>query len=257
MNLSVLLSWCLCLALLGAGCALQASRRPDWHYRDGVEGLLQLSQAGLEGMEDLTAEASITFRQGGQQERGTALFLFKNPDLLRVEVRGPLYSHVFTVLLEADSLTVYGAEGAWKGLARGPLLMRLTGIDLGLYDLKYALWGLIEPGAIDSSRTIEYPRADRVIVPIRDSFLARRVWLDLHRGFVIREEILLPDGAVLLRRELHDYGRVGHLYLPHRVEIHQGETSLILEFRTYIPDKDIPEKSFTQGIPLDRLQRVE
>ena len=251
--------WCPCLLVwLVVGCAPQQPLlRQDWHHRDGIEAFLGLAAADIQGLEDLRAEASITYQQAGRKERGTAVLLFKSPDLLRVEVRGPFYSHVFTALLQADSLIVFGSDGAWKGAARGSLLLQLIDIDLGLYDLRYALLGLVEPGRIDSSRQIEYPRADRAIIPLQGGHLPRRIWVDLHRGFTTREEIAFPDGEVLLSRRLKDYQKVGRLYLPGRVEIRQDEASLVLEYRNYIPDKGVPDKSFTQGIPLDRLQRVD
>ncbi len=248
--------WFLCL--LVAGCASQPPLlRQGWQPREGIETLLGLVAADFQEIGDLTAEASITYQQAGQKDRGTAVLLFKSPDLLRMEVRGPLFSHAFTALLQADSLTIVNKAGAWKGSARGALLMLLTPMDLSFYDLRYALLGLVEPGRVDSGRKIEYPRADRAIVPLEGGTFPRRVWIDLYRGFITREEVAFSNGEVLLSRELKDYQEVGGVYLPGRVEIRQGEADLILEYRDYIPGKGIPEEKFTQGIPLDRLQRVD
>jgi outer membrane lipoprotein-sorting protein len=248
----------LCLALLVAGCAPQQPLlRQGWNHQEGIEVLLGLAAADFQGLADLKAEAEITYQQAGRKDRGMAVILFKNPDLFKMEVRGPFYSHVFTALLQADSLTIVNREGAWRGSARGSLLWQLTYIDFGRYDLRYGLLGLVEPGRVDSSRALEYPRADRVIVPLRGSGFARRVWIDLYRGFITREEITFADGELLLSRELKDYQEVGGIYLPRRVEIHQGEVDLILDYRKYFADRGIPDEHFTQDIPLERLQRVD
>ena len=251
-------SWFLALALLVWGCATQRSlQRQNWNHQEGVEALIGLTAADLQWLRDLKAEARITYQQAGQKNSGTAVILFKNPDLLKIEVRGPLYSHVFTALLQADSLTILSGEGAWKGAAQGSLLWRLTEIDFGSYDLKYAILGLVEPGRIDSNRAREYPRADRVIVPLWGSAYCRRLWIDLQRGFISREEITFADGNLLLSRELKDYQEVGGIYLPRQVEIHQGEVDLILEYQNYLANRGIPDEHFTRDIPQGRLQRVE
>ena len=247
----------LLLVGLGTGCAPRPLVRHDWRHGDGIGSLLEISAADLSELGDLRAEAGITYSYGGRRERGAAVLLFSSPDRLRLEVRGPLYTPVFTALLDGDSLTVVARGGAFKGAARGPLLLRLTDIDLGLCDLRHALLGLVEPGRIDTNQAVEYPRADRAIVPLRADGLRRRLWVDLQRGLATREELALPDGYVLLRRELQQYRRVGDAYLPHRVEIHQGEAVLVLEYREYVTGPAVPAASFAPGVPPDQVQRVD
>ena len=255
---SVNFPWLLGLALLLGGCATQRPlQRQDWNHQEGVEALLELAAADLQQLRDLKAEARITYQQAGQKNSGTAVILFKNPDLLKLEVRGPLYSHVFTALLQADSLTIFNGEGAWKGAAQGSLLWRLTEIDFGSYDLKYVLLGLVEPGRIDSQRPPEYPRADRVIVPLLGGAYLRRLWIDLYRGFISREEITFAAGNLPLFRELKDYRDIAGIYLPRLVKIRQGQVNLVLEYQSYLANGGIPDEHFTRDIPLERLQRVE
>lgn len=216
--------------------------REGWRAANGPANLLALAVAPLAELKDLTAEASIELRQGEVRERGTALLQLINPDLFRVEVRGPFFTHIFTALLDGDSLTVYGraVDPPLKGAAHGHLLAALTGLDLGHYDLRHALLGLVEVAAI--AGPVEYPRADRAVVSLVGG---RRVWLDLHRGLVLRERGELAGGDSLLR-ELEQYQRVGELYLPRRVEIRQGEVLLALDYKSY---------AFNRGLVADKLQR--
>ena len=249
------------LALLIFSCAPPPPPlRQDWRLEQGIAALLDLSIAQLEQVEDLTAEASIAVRYEGGEERATALIQFKNPDLFKMEVRGPFFSHVFTALLRGDSLMAYGSGvgGNWKGTAGGPLLAYLTGLDLHGYDLRYALLGVVAPGRVDSSRVVEFSWADPAVVPlVAEDGWVRRIWVDLHRGFVMRERIELAEGVLLLDRRLLDYRQLGELYLPARVEIRQGETSVILDYRKYSLNKGIPEDRFLRGIPLDQMRRVD
>ena len=248
------------LTLLIFSCAPPPPLRQDWRPEQGTAALLELSIAPLEQVEDLTAEASIAVSYEGGEERATALIQLKNPDLFKFEVRGPFFSHVFTALLRGDSLTVHapGAGGNWTGAADGPLLAYLTGLDLRGYDLRYALLGAVAPGRVDSSRAIEFPRADRAIVPlVAENGQKRRIWVDLHRGFVTRERIELGEGGTLLDRRLLDYRQLGELYLPARVEIRQGETTIVLDYKKHALNRGIPEKRFFQGIPRQQMHRVD
>ena len=50
--------------------------------------LLGRAAADLQGLRDLKAEARITYQQADQKNSGTAVILFKNPDLLKLEPFG-------------------------------------------------------------------------------------------------------------------------------------------------------------------------
>ncbi len=213
--------------------------------------MIRASVAPFAGLRDLTAEASIELHQGKVRERGTAILQLINPDLFRVEVRGPFFTHIFTALLEGDSLTVYGraVDPPLKGAAHGHLLAALTGLDLGQYDLRYALLGLVEEGPVVGPP--EYPRADRAIVPLRGG---RRLWLDLQRGLISREGSAQAGGDSLFR-ELKKYQRVGELYLPRRVEIRQRDVLLALNYKNYAINNGLSVEQLLQGMP-SNLVRV-
>ena len=248
--------WIVIPLLLGLACAPRPPLvRHDWVPDEGIGAVLQRSAASLAALDDLRAEARITFRQQGRRQRATALVLFKAPDRFKVEVRGPLFTHVFTVLIEGDSLTVYSGGQAWKGGCGGPLLGSLAGgLDLGGYDLRYALLGLVEA---DSLRSVEYPRADRGIASVGADGLERRLWVDLHRGFIAREELMLADGVPLWRRHLRQYRRVGDVYLPREIEIVQGETAVELKYKEYAFNRELEDKHFALEIPDEQIQRLD
>jgi outer membrane lipoprotein-sorting protein len=243
-------SWGVGLCALVLACAPPPVSREGWRASEGPEALLARSIEPLSGLEDLTAEAAIELRQGKVRERGTALIQLVNPQLFRIEVRGPFFTHIFTALLEGDSLTVYGraVDTPLKGAAHGHLLAALTGLDLGQFDLRYALLGLVEPGSVIGP--VEYPRADRAVVSLGGG---RRVWLDMHRGFARRETVTLPGGDSL-RRELKEYQRTGSLYLPRRVEIRQRDVSLTLEYKSYAFNRGLDAEQLQRGIPQNAVR---
>jgi hypothetical protein len=234
--------------------------RQDWRPEQGFEALLEVSAVPFERLEDLTAEAEIVVRRAGEEERATALVQLKNPGLCKLEVRGPLFNHLFTALEHQDTLLVYGegVGGSWKGPADGSLLVSLTGVDLHGYDLRYALLGVVAPGRVDPEREVEYPRADRAVVPlVVENGRARRIRVDLRRGFVVGEEIEATAGEERLSRELGDFRPLGSLWLPGRVEIRQGEITVILEYRRYAVDRQVPAERFFQGLPAGPMRQVD
>ncbi len=249
----LLLLLCLCLA-----CAPPPEVRRNWHQADGLPALWHLFEGEVAGLESLTAEADVELRQGDLRERATALVMIKGEDLFRFEVRGPFYSHVFTAIQEGDSLTVYGPAvgGAWKSSARGTLLAQLTGIDLGAYSPARALLGLVEPGVDSAAVEVEYPRADRAVVTFAEGEGHRRLWVDTHRGLVLRERIEGPSGMLLVERTMAEYARVGAALLPRRVEIEQGSTRISLRYKRHDVERALRAEDVVHGIPNGDLRRV-
>ena len=230
------------LCALALACAPPLVVREGWDAAQGPAALLAAS-ASLTQFADLTAEAAIELQRGKTRNRATAVVQLVNPDLFRLEVRGPFFTHIFTALLEGDSLTVYGRgmDLPLKGTVRGRLLTTLTGLDFGAYaTLRYALLGLVEPSSIVEA--VEYPSTDHAVVALTGG---RRAWLDLRRGLVLRESIPLPEGDVLIR-ELKEYRREQALYLPRRVEIRQADVSLVLAYKSY---------AFNSGLDASQLQQ--
>lgn len=237
------------LCALALACAPPLVVREGWDADQGPAALLAAS-ASLTQFADLTAEAAIELQRGETRNRATAVVQLVNPDLFRVEVRGPFFTHIFTALLEGDSLTVYGRgmERPLKGTVRGRLLTTLTGLDFGTYDLRYALLGLVEPGSI--VEPVEYLHTDQAVVALTGG---RRAWLDLRRGLVLRDSIPLLEGDALVR-ELREYRRQDALYLPRRVELRQADVSLVLAYKSYAFNTGLDASQLQQGLPAEAMR---
>lgn len=244
------LRWGCLLALVSCAPLL----RQGWSPAQGATALLERCGSEPARITDLKAAAELTLIQPGQRQYASAALLFKPPDLFRVEVRGPLFVHLFTALLRGDSLVVGAGDGSWRGGPfSAPALTRRWGLDLAGYDLRHALLGLVTPAPLDS---LIQSQPDRCLAYLAGT-PSRRLWLDTRHGFITGEELLTPAGAPGLVRRLQDYQRVGEVYLPRRVEIRQGERALILEYRSWELDTGLGEGAFTRGIPLDRLEPLE
>ena len=248
----------LLLAIL-AGCAPAQLARHDWIPPGRPEQALLLAQSGLAVFDDLKAEAKITFRQGRTRNTATASILYLNPDLFRVDVRGPLYRHLLTLLQRGSHVTAMAGEETWQGEATGPLLSRLTLFELGEYDLRYALLGLLWSGEVGVGEvsdlgisSISYPRADRAIIHLTSASGERLVWLDLQTGFVLREQ-LRAHGRTVWTRELADYIELqtggGRLYLPRKITFEQGDLGIELEYKNYRVDEGLTAQTLEAGVP--------
>ncbi len=219
-----------------------------------------LAHSGLAAFADLTAEARITFRQGGSRRSATASILYLKPDLFRVDVRGPLYAHLLSLLLRGSHVTAVAGKETWQGEATGGLLSSLTPFELGDYDLRYALLGLVWPGDDDTEvetrlgiSDISYPRADRAMVRLVGGRGGERlVWIDLQNGFVLREQ-LRSRGHIVWTRELGGYVELqttsGPVYLPGNITFEQGDVGLELEYKNYRVDEGLSAKTLEAGIP--------
>lgn len=249
------------LVALGACAPSSQLVRQSWTPQGGPENALLLAQSGLAAFEDLTAEARITFRQGRTRRTVTASILYLKPDLFRVEVRGPLYRHLLSLLLRGAHVTAVAGKETWQGEASGGLLSSLTPFELGEYDLRYALLGLVWPGddvtgAGGASRlgisNISYPRADRAIVQLVGGGGERLVWIDLQNGFVLREQ-LRWRGHTVWTRELGAYVELqtarGLVYLPGNIIFEQGDVGIELEYKNYRVDEGLSAKVLEAGIP--------
>jgi hypothetical protein len=226
----------------------------------GYEQLLEAPLGRLGQLQDLTAEARLTVRANGREQRATALVQMIMPDLMKLEVRGPFFSHILTVVLVADTLFVHGpaAAGNWQGPADGFLLEFLTGVDLGGYDLCYALLGLVERAPVDTTRALEFPRGDRAIVSLQTRpGYHRRIWIDLHRGLVTREEVVKDGSSWGLIRQLRNYQRVGTMLLPRTVEIMQGGSLIKLEYQRYRLNTGLRRSAFAAALPRGAIRRPD
>ena len=232
---------------MAIGCGQPAVLFEHWKPNGDLATLLSAHRAQFSQIEDLKLRAQVSLRVDGREERATALLLYAKPDMFRFDVRGPLFTHILTAVMYDDSVTIITREGSWKGDPNASL-HRMIGIDLGGYDLGYLLLGVVQPGRIDSNRSVAYPRADRAIVPIAHPEASRTVTIDLFRGFIVAERFESPRAS--WHREMTAYRRLGDSYFPGTMSMRQGDNHLQLEYGEIHLNGGIPREDFLRGIPL-------
>lgn len=214
-----------------------------------VAGALRADLAAMQALTDLTAEARLTLtHEQGRHSLGSSV-LFRPPDLLRLDVQGPLFHRVLSAVLEADTLFAR-VEGRRMVLDAGRGLDYFLGIDLGGYDPRLALLGVVLPGEPDTTRA-RHPAPGRAVVPFETEGLRpRRLTLDLRRGFVVGEEVLDDAGEALWSRRLQRFRRLPGtgLYLPRLVTIESGGRALELEYVKVRLDRGLERAAFFTGL---------
>lgn len=243
-----LLSVLLLLCLLAACAPPALLRREGWDGGD-VEGLLRGDFDALLAVGDLTAEVELTLHRAGGRDSAHGSILYRPPDLFRLDLRGALFQHLLTAVLHADTLLVLAGDELHQSPAAGGL-GRYLDIDLGDYDPRYLLLGAVLPGrAVDAE--VAYPRADQACLTLLHGDGRRRLWLDLKRGFVEREELLDGEGQVRWTRRLSGYRRLtegAQAYLPGVVRIEGGGRALVLSFGAVAVNRGLPRDVFFRGL---------
>ena len=244
------------VAALIAAAVTNACGPPPPVTRDGwpggageVSALLGADFAAVQALDDLTAEARLTLTHEQGRNGLDASILFRPPDLMRLDVQGPLFVHVLSAVVEADSLLAV-VKGRSMVLQAEDGLDYFLGIDTGGYDPRWLLLGVVVPGDPDTSR-VTHPLAGRAVVPMETADLPpRRLTLDLNRGFVVGEEVLDPGGGVLWSRRLQRFRRLPgtDLYLPRLVIIESGGRTLELEYGKVRTGRGLERAAFFTGL---------
>ncbi|MCY3739377.1 MAG: hypothetical protein OXG13_23495 [Gemmatimonadaceae bacterium] len=226
-------------------------QRQGWAAGAGeIAGVLGADFAAVQGLDDLTAEARLTLTHEQGRNSLAASMLFRPPDLLRLDVQGPLFQHVLSAVIEADTLLAL-VEGRRLALQADDGLEYFLGIDLGGYDPRWTLLGVVLPGEPDTAR-VRLPGPGRAVVPVEASpdLPPRRLTLDLHRGFVVGEAVLDDSGEILWSRRLQRFRRLPgtDVYLPRSVRIESGGRILELEYGKVRLDRGLERAAFFTGL---------
>ena len=221
-------------------------QRAEWTGDEDIEKLLRADAQSLLALEDLTAEVRFTLHKVGS---ASGSILFQPPALLRLDVRGPLFQRILSAVLDGDQLIALADDHLYHMPSRDGLNTFLD-IDLGGYDPRLALLGVVAPGR--RVEPTDYPRADRARITLDDGIAGqrRRLWVDLHRGFVEREEILDDQGHTYWSRRMSHWRRLADtdLYLPAKIRIERHGRVLELDYRRISVDGGLQRAVFFSGL---------
>jgi len=227
-------------------------RRPGWIPTTDISGLLGEPTTLFEEIHDLTAAAQVTVTDEQTDQSASASVQYLPPQLMRIDVRGPLFRHVLTAVFHADTLWSL-SEGRLVRLDARRGLVDLLGINFSGQSPREALLGLVVPVHSRDSLSVEFPRADRVVAVIHNpAGSQRRLWVDVLSGWVVAEEGVDATGQRRWRRQLGQYEPVGDtgIYLPRHVRIESGLRSIEIRYGEWRVDQGLSAASFFKGLAL-------
>jgi hypothetical protein len=215
---------------------------------EALAGLLRSDAESLLQLADLTAAVRFSVPDVGS---ASGSIVFQPPTLLRLDVRGPLFQRILSAVFDGDQLLAIDADGRFYQMPARDGLDAFLHIDLAGYDPRLALLGVIAPAA-HGLEDIDYPRMDRAVVTLDDGIEGQRrqLWIDLHKGFVEREELVDDQGRTRWSRQMSGWHCVDDtdLYLPGMIRVESQGHVLELEFGDIRIDKGVQRAAFFSGI---------
>ena len=238
-------------------CTGQPTLKRSWDMHDGYEGFWALLESETAELKYLMAEVEIKWKLNDRVDRASALLQVAGTDSIGIEIRGPFYTRLLSILVQADSLIVSGKSVGkpLKGAINGPLLSNITGLHLGNHHLSSLLLGQV---FLDNRKLIseEYLRADRASLIYENDVSRQIIILDLLSGVILAERFERPIGEVLFERKMGNYIRVDNLFLPRNVKIKQDKVVIDLNFKSFETNKILSFDRFDPGIPEAEISRV-
>ena len=247
------------IAIALGGCLTSTVRNlPAGLSGERVEDILVLEEQNRARLQDFDGEARVSLEVEGVRYRASAFVRFKSPDLLKMEVTDPVFGrHVMTALIREDSLEIYIPEvkTIYAGKVDGPLFWEITRVDLGRYDPKYALLGLIDIGQDDLQNMVGFRATNgRRVVTFEEDKWTKRLWIDRKTLLVVEEEIFDRSANLVARRTMGDYRNMDGVVLPKSVKIEQGKSHIKIRFVESAVNTGLSEDMFQMKFPKGTLR---
>ncbi len=224
---------------------------------DGYERFWALLERETAELNCLMAEVDIKWKLNDQVDRASALLQVAGSDSIGIEIRGPFYTHLLSILVQADSLIVFGKSVGkpLKGAINGPLLSNITGLHLDNHHFSSLLLGQV---ALDNRKLIseQYLRADRASITYENDVSRQIIIIDLLRGVILGERFERPIGKLLFERKMSNYIRVDDLFLPQYVKIIQDKVIIELTFKSFETNNILSFDRFDPGVSDVEISRV-
>ena len=241
--------------LLLLSCAAPKSLQRQVPFESAAD-LLQIVSDDISRLQTFEGEARISFRIEGVRHKASAMVLFRRPDLLKIEVTGPLGMRLLTGVASSESLRIFlpRVGDLYEGPADGDILERITGVDLSAWPPWKALLGV---PSFDSEpeREIE-KQGDRLSVWTVGEKFKRRLTFDGKSLTLAGEEIYDEAGDPITKRTMSDYRSMKGVVLPRRIALIQGEAEIRLDYKTWKINEEIGDERLRLRLPRE-VNRVQ
>ena len=246
--------WTAGLVLVGSGCARRAEMIP--RLLPAAEEVVARVRENGAGLRDFEGRASITIRSKRVKHSMNAVVLFKRPDTLKMEITGFMGMSLATMALQDGYFQIYlpMLNRVLEGPSDNGRLRSLTGVPFDLCDVKDILFGtrLLTAGQDSETRTLSVWEGQYVLSTKGGSHTSR-VWVDPARLVVVKEEVLDPQGNLLMSSSYADYQEDDGVQIPRTIRVTRGEQEVCIRFTAFDINSGLAASRFQMGVPEDAL----
>ena len=225
------------------------------------ENILEAINRNAEQLHDLEGKVNVRVYASDVEETAVAKILFRKPDWLRVEVKGPLGVTVANVQMMADTIRVYYplSNVLIQGRPTAENFEIMTGIQLDVADLQSFLLGEggLTRGALEHLVEFEVDKREYRLSFVWDVKM-QTYWVDPKLHLVTKSELYDEQGILEMRQTYKNYERFRDLRLPTKIEIERENGYERVQFilKEGIVNRGISDDRFRMNVPTD-VERIE
>lgn len=201
----------------------------------------------VDGLQDFEGQAEVYVWRQGMNQQVFMRVLFKRPDLLRVEVYGPLGVSLFKMSLRGEWLTLYApmADRFVVEPVEGGLLQGIMGFDLRPEELRDALLGTMHVGPGDLEHVARFERREGAYwMVVKKAGRIHELAVDDRRWTVLEDDVFNAHGELIVRRTMRRFVNVHGVALPRSVELVRNGDRIQIEFTSQRANLGLSEYRF-------------
>lgn len=211
------------------GCASTPVPRPALLAEPA--DLVRLAREPESRLLDAETRANISIEIDGVRQQARGVLLYRAPDSLRMEVLAPVGGSILSALFVRDAAVVYlpQTNQLIEGRAAA-VFRRITGMELGYYDIPRSLMGLPDLTPEDLEGLVTFAANERSYrLTLAYGLGERRIRVDRRTLHTSDDVILDRFGNLVSRRTARGRQRVGPITFPKEVRIAQAGNHITLQ----------------------------
>lgn len=223
--------------------------------------ILEAMTTHAEQLHDLEGKVSVRVDASDFRETAVAKILYRKPDRLKIEIKGPLGLTVANVQMKGDTVRVYYPLSNYliQGKPTAEHFELMTGLRLDVGDFQRIILG--EAGLAQEAldHLVDFEVDEKAyLLGFRWDGGMQKHWVEPRHLGVIQSEFYDHQGTLELRQKFKNYEKFEGLRLPTKIEIereHEGQrVQLVLKEGKV--NGGIAEDRFRLNVPME-VERIE
>ncbi len=208
-------------------------------------------ERNFSGINDLSDRAMMYMDLGGLRHRSEAILLYRNPNLMKIEINGPIGMGLITTVIRGDFISVhFRGNDQLIEFEGNETLSEFIGTAFSPEELIPFLLGFPDFSTEDLDKVSDFKLDDgNFILSIVGDNVTRRIVANGRKLTITKEEILTSDGELIVSRELSRYISSDGVMLPNSVRIWRDEGSVRINFLSRKVNLGLSRSDFAIRLP--------